>query len=131
MIGADGVATQTVRTGDRVTIRLHYSTREPIERPVFGIGIETMSGVAVAGPNTRDVEVIPAKIDGTGVVELTIDRLLLLPGTYDIATALYDYTATHPYDHCLHALRFDVEAGKPRQQHGLLALDAKWTIDGA
>jgi ABC-2 type transport system ATP-binding protein len=131
IIGANGVATQTVRTGDRITIRLHYSTREPIERPVFGIGIETLSGVSIAGPNTRDVDVVPEKINGTGVVELTIDRVMLLPGTYDIATGLYDYSATHPFDHCLHALRFDVEAGAPRQQHGLLALDAKWTIDGA
>ena len=124
-----GVTTQSVRTGDRITIRLHYSTREPIERPVFGIAIETLNGVSIAGPNTRDVEVIPEKINGSGVVELEIDRLLLLPGTYDITTALYDYSATHPFDHRLHALRFDVEAGEPRQQQGILALDAKWTID--
>jgi ABC-2 type transport system ATP-binding protein len=129
IIGPNGAPTQTVRTGDRITIRLHYSTREPIERPVFGIAIETLNGVSVAGPNTRDVDVVPEKINGTGVVELTIDRVLLLPGTYDITTALYDYSATHPFDHCMHALRFDVEAGAPRQQHGLLALDATWTID--
>jgi ABC-2 type transport system ATP-binding protein len=130
IIGANGLATQTVRTGDSITIRMHYSTREPIERPVFGIAIETINGVSIAGPNTRDVEVVPEKINGHGVVELAIDRLLLLPGTYDITTALYDYSATHPFDHRLHALRFDVEAGQPRQQQGLLALDAKWTIDG-
>jgi ABC-2 type transport system ATP-binding protein len=130
IIGRDGVATQTVHTGERIVIRMHYSTREPIERPVFGIGIETLAGVAVAGPNTRDVEIVPEKINGNGVVEITIERLMLLPGTYDIATALYDYSATHPFDHRLHALRFDVEAGEPHQQHGVLALDAKWTIDG-
>jgi ABC-2 type transport system ATP-binding protein len=131
IIGRGGVATRLVRTGDSIVIRLHYSTTEPIERPVFGVGIETLNGVGVAGPNTRDVEMVPEKINGSGIVELAIDRVLLLPGTYDLATALYDYSATHPFDHRLHALRFDVEAGEPRQQHGFLALDGKWTIDGA
>ena len=110
---------------------MHYSTTEPIARPVFGIGIETINGVALAGPNTRDVEIVPEKVNGNGVVEMAIDRLALLPGTYDIAVGFYDYSATHPYDHRLRALRFDVEAGVPHQQHGLVALDGKWTIDGA
>jgi ABC-type polysaccharide/polyol phosphate transport system ATPase subunit len=131
LLGANGEPTQAVRTGDRVTIRLHYTTSEPIERPVFGVGIETLTGVPLAGPNTRDVEIIPEKINGSGVAEMTIDRVLLLPGTYDIAVGLYDYTCTHPYDHRVHVLRFDVEPGNPSQQHGYVALDGQWTIDGA
>ena len=129
IIGRGGVATQSVKTGDRVTIRLHYTTSQPIERPVFGIAIETINGVSVAGPNTRDVEVVPEKVNGSGVVDMTVERLLLLPGTYDIAVGFYDYSATHPYDHRLHALRFDVEPGEPYQQHGLVALDARWTVN--
>jgi ABC-2 type transport system ATP-binding protein len=130
IIGRDGAPTQSVRTGDRIIIRLHYSTSEPIERPVFGIGIETLNGVALAGPNTRDVDVVPEKINGTGVVEMAIERLMLLPGTYDIQVGLYDYSAVHPFDHRMHALRFDVEPGRPHQQHGVVALDGTWTIDG-
>jgi ABC-2 type transport system ATP-binding protein len=130
IIGRSGAPTQSVRTGERVVFRLHYSTSEPIARPVFGIGIDTLNGVVIAGPNTRDVEVVPEKINGTGVVEMAVDRLLLVPGTYEVAVGLYDYSASHPYDHRLHALRFDVEPGEPHQQHGVLALDGKWTIDG-
>jgi ABC-2 type transport system ATP-binding protein len=130
VLDASGTPTQSVRTGDRVTIRLHYATSEPIQRPVFGIGLETLAGVALAGPNTRDVEVIPEKINGTGTVDMTIDKLMLLPGTYDLAASMYDYSCAHPYDHRLHVMRFDVEPGVPTQQHGLVALDGKWTIDG-
>ncbi|HVT75780.1 MAG TPA: ABC transporter ATP-binding protein [Acidimicrobiales bacterium] len=131
IIGRDGVATQQVRTGERVTFRLHYSTSEPIARPVFGIGITTLNGIDLSGPNTRDVGVIPEKVNGSGVVDMTVEDLPLLAGTYDLAVGFYDYSATHPYDHRLHALRFDVEPGTPRQQHGFVALDATWTVDGA
>ncbi len=131
LVDAAGAITHTVRTGESVIIRMHYSTTEPIERPVFGLGVTTLSGVALAGPNTRDVEVIPEKINGTGVVEMAIERLLLLPGTYDLAASMYDYSCTHPYDHRQHALRFDVEQGEPFQQHGIVALDGRWTVDGS
>ncbi|HVV38086.1 MAG TPA: ABC transporter ATP-binding protein [Acidimicrobiales bacterium] len=131
IIGRDGVPTQQVRTGERVTFRLHYTTSEPIARPVFGIGITTLNGIDLSGPNTRDVGVIPEKVNGSGVVDMTVEGLPLLAGTYDLAVGFYDYSATHPYDHRLHALRFDVEPGTPRQQHGFVALDATWTVDGA
>lgn len=130
LINSAGAVTRTVRTGERVTIRLHYSTTEPIERPVFGLGVTSLGGVMLAGPNTRDVEMVPEKINGTGIVEMLIDRLLLLPGTYDLAASMYDYSCLHPYDHRQHALRFDVEQGEPFQQHGLISLDGHWTIDG-
>jgi ABC-type polysaccharide/polyol phosphate transport system ATPase subunit len=130
LLDASGKPTGKVRTGDRCTIRLHYATTEPIQRPVFGVAIETLNGVLLAGPNTRDVEVVPEKINGTGHADMTIERLLLLPGTYDVAASLYDYSAVHPYDHRLHVMRIDVEPGSPSQQHGVVALDGRWTIDG-
>ena len=41
---------------------------------------------------------VPDAIEGDGVVDLTVDRLMLLPGTYDISASLYDYAIVHPYD---------------------------------
>ena len=130
LIGPDGKPTHKVHTGDRCSIRLHYVTSEPVERPVFGLAVTSLAGVLLAGPNTRDVEMVPNKIDGSGVVEMMIDRLLLLPGTYDLSGSIYDYSCQHPYDHRQHALRFDVEAGDPFQLAGLVSLDGKWTVDG-
>jgi ABC-type polysaccharide/polyol phosphate transport system ATPase subunit len=126
LLDADGVPSKRVRTGEPVTFRLHYSTREPIERPVFGMALYSIDGVHLSGPNTREADLVPDRIDGTGTVDLRVDRLLLLPGTYDLSGTLYDYTLSHAYDHRHRAFRFDVEAGKPQEHHGIVSLGGTW-----
>jgi Wzt C-terminal domain len=76
---------------------------------VFGVAVHSLDGVEVSGPNTRDAGLVPDKIDGIGTVDLAVPRLLLLPGTYDLSGAVYDYSRTHPYDHRHRVARFDVE----------------------
>ena len=129
LLGPDGQPTTSVRTGDSVTVRLHYSTREPVEKPVFGMAVHSVEGVELTGPNTRDAGMVPDRIDGSGSVELSIDSLLLLPGTYDLSGSVYDYSCQHPYDHRHRALRFDVEIGEPREEHGFLSLGGRWRVD--
>ncbi len=131
LVDADGAPTSSVRTGDPVTVRLHYATREPVERPVFGMAVHSVVGVEVTGPNTKDAGQVPDRIDGRGVVELHVDRLLLLPGTYDLSGSVYDYSCQHPYDHRHRALRFDVEHGRPREEHGFMSLGGRWHVDAA
>ncbi|MEY2399810.1 MAG: type transport system ATP-binding protein [Actinomycetota bacterium] len=130
LVDADGHKTSVVHTGDRCTLRLHYTATQPIERPVFGIGISTVDGTLVAGPNTRDALAVPDKIDGTGVVDFALDRLSLLPGSYTVDCSLMDFKCLHAFDYRQRTLRFDVEAGDPHDTVGLVTLNGKWTIDG-
>lgn len=129
LLDAAGRPTASVRTGDAVTVRLHWSTREPVERPVFGIAVHSLDGVEVTGPNTRDGDLAPDKIDGSGTVELRVPRLLLLPGAYELSGAVYDWTRTHPYDHRHRLLRVEVEPGDPREGHGFVSLGGTWSAD--
>ncbi|HVM05748.1 MAG TPA: ABC transporter ATP-binding protein [Acidimicrobiales bacterium] len=129
LLGPDGHPSTMTRTGDRVTIRLHYELDEPIDEPVFGIMIQTIDGTHVTGPNSRDVGWSLGRLDGRGHVDLCIDRFLLVAGTYDLSAALYDHTVQHPYDVRRHVLRFDVEAGEPRETLGIVSLGGRWEID--
>ena len=129
LLDAAGEPTRQVHTGDAVTVRLHWSAAEPVEKPVFGVAVHTLEGIEVSGPNTRDADIVPEKIDGTGVVDLHVPRLLLLPGTYDLSAAIYDFTRQHPYDHRHRAYRFDVEPGDPREEHGVTSLGGTWTVE--
>jgi len=131
LLDGGGHPTTVARTGDAVTIRVHYSTTEPIERPVFGLAVYRLDGVHVTGPNTRDAGCVPDRIDGSGQVDLRIDRLLLVPGTYDLSASLYDYACVHAYDFRHRDFRFEVDHGEPREEFGVVSLGGKWDMDGA
>ena len=128
LLGADGKATTSVRTGEPVTIRFHYDAHEVIERPVFGMAVHRLDVVHITGPNTRDAGCVPDRIEGKGTVDLRVDRLLLVPGTYDITASLYDYSCVHAYDFRHRSFRFDVEAGSPREEYGVVSLGGSWEV---
>jgi ABC-2 type transport system ATP-binding protein len=128
LLDAGGKPTTRMRTGDAVTVRIEFVAAEPIERPVFGLGFARIDGAGVSGPNTRDAELVPDKIEGRGHVDYRIDRCLLLPGTYDVSAVIFDYTISSPYDVRNRALRFDVERGTPFQRLGVVTLDGVWDI---
>jgi ABC-2 type transport system ATP-binding protein len=124
----EGRPTTRLHCGERATLRLHYEMRSAIERPVFGLAINTVDGFLVTGPNSRDVDCVPEKLDGTGTVEVMFDPVRLLPGTYDLTVSLYDYSCLHPYDFRQAVLRFDVERGPVREEFGVVALGGQWQI---
>ncbi len=126
VLDASGTDTRTLRTGDEVVVRLHYRAAERVERPVFGIGITTLEGHDVTGPNTRDTDDVPDALEGVGHVDFRVDRLALLPGTYELTAAVYDYTCQHPFDHRHRLVRFDVVPGVPREGVGVVSLGGAW-----
>jgi ABC-type polysaccharide/polyol phosphate transport system ATPase subunit len=126
LIGPDGRPTTRVRTGDPVTIRLHYAAAERIPQPIFGLALESLEGVYVWAHNTRDARWVPDFIDGEGSVDLTVGRLMLQPGTFDLTASVVTYDTTSAYDFLRRCLRFDVEHGNPRESGGLVALGGHW-----
>lgn len=131
LLNSSGSAATLVRTGDSITVRLHYHLNEPIDQPVFGVTIQTLDGTQVSGPDSREALRLPERTKGPGYVDLCIDRLLLVPGTYDLSAALYDHTVQHPYDVRRHVLRFHVEPGTPRENFGVVSLGGRWQIGEA
>ncbi len=128
VLGPDGRATTRLHTGDAVTFRLHYRAPQRVERPVFGLAFYNLEGMLVSGPNTREANMVPDYIEGGGVVDLTVDDLMLLPGTYDITAALYDYAVVHPFDFRQRVVRFDVDPGIPHETFGgVMSLNGRWS----
>jgi ABC-2 type transport system ATP-binding protein len=121
-----GTPVTSVRTGDPVTIRLHWETVSPVEKPVFGFDIHSIGGIHVSGSNTRDGGLVADRIDGAGHVDLRVERLLLVPGTYDLSAVLLDWTCSHVYDERHRAFRFDVERGTPQDSAGVTSLGGAW-----
>jgi ABC-2 type transport system ATP-binding protein len=127
LLDAGGRVVTQVRTGDPVTFRIHYLATEAVRDVQFGSALNTIDGVAVTGPNTRHAGLACDKLEGEGFVDFHVPRLLLLHGGYDFTVAIYDLAALHPYDHVERALRFDVEAGDPYEEVGVVALGGEWS----
>lgn len=127
LLGPGGAAVTRPRTGEALTLRFHYHLQEPIDRPVFGMAVHTLDGTYLTGPNTRYTDCVPDRLAGRGHVDLHIERLLLLPGTYDLTAVIYDYSCVHPYDHRHRAFRFHVDPGEPRETYGVVSLGGRWS----
>ncbi|MCW2523654.1 MAG: transporter related [Frankiales bacterium] len=131
--GPNRVATSRVHTGEEVVIRMYYDTDQPIEKPVFGLSMDTVNGVYAWAHHSRDGEFVPDQINGSGYVDLHIPRLNLQEGTYDLNAAITDYTTTHTYDFLRGCFRFDVLASTPHESGGIAVLGGTWqnlTSDG-
>lgn len=126
MLDAAGVARTAFRCGAPVTIRIHWTAREVIRNPVFGLSLETLDGTYLWAHHSRDGDVVPDCIEGTGYIDLRLDRLMLQPGVFDLSASAVDHTCSHVYDFRKHALRFDVSPGSPRESGGLVALGGQW-----
>lgn len=130
LLNERGESVNRVATGEAVTIRLHYKLSEPLTKPVFGVAVHTLDGTHVTGPNTREADLVPDELSGEGHVDLTVDRLLLLQGTYDVSASIYDYACLHPFDFRHRAFRFDVDPGEPREGYGFVSLGGQWAFPG-
>ena len=130
LLGPNGKATSQVRTGDEVTFRLHFEAERRVPSPVFGLGVYTLEGIQVTGPNTREAGATVPFIEGKGTVDLHVDRLLLLPGSYNVSAACTDETVSHTFDHRHRAYHFDVKPGTPHETFGgLISFDGQWAIE--
>ena len=130
LIGPDGHPTDKVHTGDRVALRYHYTAREPIAAPVFSMAVTSLTGVVVTNPKSTQTGVVLDEARGSGYVDCVVPRLMLLPGTYDVAISVHDRHALNLFDHVPRALRFDVEVGRPHDTGaGVMTFDSRWTAN--
>lgn len=128
--GGSDLPVRRFRTGDNVTLRLHYRAERPVPKPVFGIEIESLGGSVVSSPCTRDVGILPESIVGTGHVDIELATVPLLPGTFDLHTLITDFNRQRVYDHLQVAMRFDVMTGRPYESSGVVTLRPEWRITG-
>jgi hypothetical protein len=136
LLDASGEPVKRVRTGDTVVFRFHYKSDALIPKPVWAMGLYTLDGVWVTNPTTQEAELVPDRLEpgALGWIDFRVNRLLLVPGTYDVTASLANVTGGQFYDVRHRSFRFDVEFGEPHEQHGLVSLGGNWEgdiLDGA
>lgn len=126
LLAASGRRQVRFRTGEQMTIRLHYRCSERIDRPGFGFALENSDGVYVWAHNTIDADFTAGAIEGTGSVDLVVPALPLQPGSFELTASIIDDTATHVYDFVRDCVRFHVDFGHPRESGGIVTFSGEW-----
>ena len=123
----DDTVSDRVRTGDRVIVRTRYKvTGAPLVKPVIGFAVHRIDGVHITGVNIREYGIVPDRLSGSGSFDYVIDRLPLLPGTYDISAAIQDNTYATTYDWWQNGCRFEVDPGVVHETEGVLSFLGTW-----
>ena len=128
LLNGDGQTTTSIRTGDDVTVRLHYDFEDEVRKPVIWIAIHHLDGTMLSSPSSLEADLIPDVLHGAGTIDITFPAISLLAGTYDVSVGITDRTTLHIYDQWQKALRFDVQRGQPYQQFGYVHLNPKWAL---
>jgi lipopolysaccharide transport system ATP-binding protein len=125
-----------VHSGDQLTIRLSYECRKDLANLHFGVRIHSNLGLLVTEANTWATgQALPLAQAGPGQIELRIDLLNLMPGTYYLGAWVATYNEWQ--DLVEHAVKLEVEAsdyyGTGRgveARFGVIFLPYRWVPSG-
>ncbi len=131
----DGELTDTVRSGDDVTVLLHYRmTGPPVRSAVFSISISNPLGGLLLHL-ASDVRGLLTPLSDEGTVRCRIPRLPLPAGTYPLSIAAV--ATGEPLDMIGHAARLVVLDGdfhgtgrRPSEAHQAVLTDFDWSGPG-
>jgi ABC-2 type transport system ATP-binding protein len=119
-----------VRTGDDIDIDMTFATGSHMESPAISVMVSTASGIALTNPSTRDAGIDLGRVTSNGSLRLRLPDLALLPGAYHVQCTITDSRRQHVYDRVHQAVAFDVLAGDPLEERGVVSLRPEWTRTG-
>ncbi|HWC10341.1 MAG TPA: ABC transporter ATP-binding protein [Acidimicrobiales bacterium] len=97
-VDGEGAAVGAFRTGEPMTVRLHYRATEARDDVVCGVAVHRADTlVHLFGENTRGAGV-PLRLAGEGTIEVLIPSLPFLKGAYVVTVALHDATMARVFD---------------------------------
>ncbi len=127
-LNQEGEETTIFKTGDPMTVEIHYIAHEPIADPEFGLAIFRQDGLHLNGPNNRSGGLELGIVEGPGVIRYCVESLPLLPSRYQLTAAVHDSYQPIAYDYHEEAYSFRVVEGGTKESEGLLALPATWEL---
>jgi lipopolysaccharide transport system ATP-binding protein len=126
LLDGKGQPSRVFLTGTCLEIRLHYTSAEQVEDPIFGISIHHQNGMLVCGPNTSFSDVRISVLQGEGVLAYHIPSLSLLEGTYQVSVSCHKRDDTEMYDYHDRAYSFRIFPGKSLERYGFITTNGQW-----
>jgi len=125
LLDHDHLPVREALSGDSVVFRFHYRLDGALDGPVFGMAVHTDGGMELTATTFVDAGI--ADDGGRGYVDLVVDSLPLLPGTYDVSATITDPGSGQAVDTHDRSFRFVVDAGTPHGSiRGIVDLGGSW-----
>jgi lipopolysaccharide transport system ATP-binding protein len=124
MLDSTGTERYVYRSGESAALWLHYQVHRVVGEPIFGFVIYRDDGVQCYGSDTDvDGAALPA-LGQAGIVEVLLERLDLLDGTYflDVSVRAAD---GHPYDRHHRLCSFTIISD--REGVGVFRVPHRWS----
>ncbi|MDY0013841.1 MAG: ABC transporter ATP-binding protein [Rhodocyclaceae bacterium] len=132
VLDADGLPTETIPCDAPVTIRLVYEAHAAIDRPVFGVGIQTPDFLNIATTHSVPEQTTLHLAPGRHEVRFSFARFPLMPGVYCIRTGV---AAGNLYTTLFYAESVATVRVEPREiihaeslREGFIPMEGNWSI---
>lgn len=130
LIDDDGKENNRFVTGREMKIRIDYVANRMLQEPVFSLRFTSLHGVQIWAANSRRRQKYISRLKDSGSVTVTIPRLPLLEGTYDVTAIISDHTEQIVFDWWERRTRFDVRQASVFDE-GIITVDSDWDVTDA
>lgn len=114
-------------TGEDIIIRIEYSVEKVVKDAVFGIGIFRGDGLQCYGTNTRIDKKSEFDLTESGMMELNISNIGLLPSEYVLDFAIESEIGV-PVDYFKEAATFEIYSNI--DDVGVIRISHEWNLGG-
>ncbi len=129
ILDAAGAECSTFASGDSMAIEIKYDTRIHVERPTFLVTLFRNDDVEVGSCSSRTDGVSPERIAGPGIAVLSIPRLDLLSGSYEVTAEIQDASGIRPYD--AHYRLYSFKVRNAREDFGICRLEHAFRFEAS
>jgi hypothetical protein len=137
-LDSEGQPQQLYRSGEGLTVRLHYHAKKNILKPHFGVELYSELGTRITSINTWcDGFDTYSLAPGDGFIEVQVDTLNLMPGRY--YASLWLSSLGTSFDRVDHCAILDIESsdymrsgrGFDSRLFGIVFFPSKWRLNGS
>ena len=123
-----GVEVERINTLDSANIEIAITPQTHLVAPIIKVSVAKIDDAVVWSTTSQSAQPPLRALSEPTVMNVSLDQIPLLEGTYFISVSCSDSTGTTEYDHCQNWVRFDVH-----QQHlfeeGVVSIPSKWKVN--
>lgn len=125
LLTTDGVPVSQIEGGEGITVEIHFTVHEPVDDPIFSVGIKG-GGQAACQTNTKAFGLELPEIVGPGRVAVHFDRLDLANGCYHVDVGVYEKSWSFAYD--FHTRVYPLEVIAASGGKGIMQPPHRWML---